>query len=171
MNQAGWVVPRVVEETKATKGILVSPAINWHEQMEFQRQQTLTSEEHERLERFIRHGSYDDYVAAGGDLSRARFGFMKKNLDVDVRQDLCKLTKPIVLIGGSSDGMTDIEKTFDTYEELVSDDLLTTYWIEGVDHEMIPESYKPIRRWVKAYLAPRTLYSEQYLSTLEEITS
>ena len=171
MSQAGWVVPRVVEETQAVRGILISPAINWHEQMEFQRQQTLTPEEHKRLEQYMRQGKYEDYVAAGGDLSRARFGFMQKNLDVDVRQDLRKLTKPIVLIGGSSDQEVDIEKTFDTYEEIVSDDLLTTYWIEGVDHEMIPESYKPIRRWVKAYLAPRTLYSEQYLKTLNEITS
>ncbi len=171
MSQAGWVVPRVVEETQAVRGILISPAINWHEQMEFQRQQTLTAEEHKRLEQYMRQGKYEDYVAAGGDLSRARFGFMQKNLDVDVRQDLRNLTKPIVLIGGSSDEKVDIENTFDTYEEIVSDDLLTTYWIEGVDHEMIPESYKPIRRWVKAYLAPRTLYSEQYLKVLNDITS
>ena len=171
MSQAGWVVPRVVQETKAVKGILTSPAINWYEQMEFQRLQTLTSEEYLRLEQYIREGKYEDYVAAGGDLSRARFGFMQKNLDVDVRQDLRELTKPIVLIGGSTDDIVNIEQTFDTYEEIVSDDLLTTYWIEGVDHEMIPESYKPIRRWMKAYLAPRTLYSEQYLEILHEITS
>lgn len=172
-DQAGWVIPAALEQSKATEAVVINPSINWLQQQQYamthEKHQKMTKKESERRMTDMKHNDYEAYVENGGHLTRSRFHFERQNLQADATEDLKKLTKPLTVIGGMQDETTNMKETMQTYQKLVDESLLTAYEIEYADRHMIPTYYNTVRRWVKMYFTPKSLYHREYFEIMERI--
>lgn len=150
-SQAGWVVPKVMNDSKNTIdfALLVAPAINWIRQGEYntiwqakdnheslkEAQQNFKSD----VEIIKKSDTFDIYKRNGGTdtMAENRYQFVKRNMEVDITEDLKETSQPIALILAENDKNVDSKETIQVYEDNVKAKLLDTKIINKVDHQMI----------------------------------
>ncbi|MHC5227415.1 alpha/beta hydrolase family protein [Enterococcus sp. LJL99] len=150
-SQAGWVVPKVMNDSKNTIdfALLVAPAINWIRQGEYntiwqakdnneslkEAQQNFKSD----VEIIKKSDTFDIYKRNGGTdtMTENRYQFVKRNMEVDITEDLKETSQPIALILAENDKNVDSKETIQVYEDNVKAKLLDTKIINKVDHQMI----------------------------------
>lgn len=165
-SQAGWVLPRVPSlSEEADFLVLIGPAINWQNQGQYFASVRLSREGRSLDEiaaeldlqaenarrRFGPGASYRDYVAAeraadrsvGEILTEDRFGFIRLNREEDAREDIARLTLPVLVLMGAHDLNVDPQETVSVYNELISEahPRNRIHLIPGATHALLDARY------------------------------
>lgn len=186
-SQAGWVIPKLAGEEKLAFSILVSPAINWLTQGEYNTRSQMakdgsTPEEIEQqvayehqIKGLLKQGaSYEEYMrlAHRNDrMSSERWGFVRRNYTSDATQDLHNFKSPVLLLLGDRDVNVDIKETERLYREQVSPaSLLTVRVFADTEHSMLRTSTadSPFRALLISLFAPRRITVEGYMDEIEK---
>ncbi|WP_071344038.1 alpha/beta hydrolase family protein [Nocardia seriolae] len=186
ISQAGWVLPEVAARHPELRFmILVSPAVNWLRQGEFNLRAEL-GERHAAADELaaqlrrretnlslLREGAdYDRYRSATLDsppVSAQRWRFVSRNYLSDVTETLPRLRVPTLLLLGGHDLNVDAAETERVYRASVPADLLTVRTFPGASHNLVKfDLDRPdgTRAYLTALFAPRSLYAPGYLDAL-----
>ncbi len=129
-SQAGWVAPALMQNSSDVNFMVgVGYAINWLDQSWYLTQSRLQregaaaqviarSKNMHQQERSFWHNkpNYEDYVRLFSNqekpISKARFGFIKKNVLSDAEQDYIGLHQPMMILLGDNDEQVDTTRTF-----------------------------------------------------------
>ncbi|MDN8587142.1 alpha/beta hydrolase [Chryseobacterium mucoviscidosis] len=185
-SQAGWVIPKLAGKEQLAFSILVSPAINWLTQGEYNTRSQMTKEGRSSLEieeqvnadnrikDLLKAGaSYAEYVSAAGPdnvMSKDRWNFVSKNYLADATNDIYNFNSPVLLMLGDHDIHVDIKETEEVYKEHISpSDLLHVRMLKATEHSMLSTATadSPTRALLISLFAPRDITVKGYM---EEIT-
>lgn len=150
-SQAGWVIPKVMNESQNTIdfALLAAPAINWIRQGEYN---TIwqAKDNHESLNKaqqnfksdveiIKKSATFDSYKKNGGTdtMTETRYQFVKRNMNEDTTEELKEISNPIALILAENDKNVDSKETAKVYKANVKTNLLDTKIIKKVEHQMI----------------------------------
>ncbi|MDH6428336.1 alpha/beta hydrolase [Paenibacillus odorifer] len=189
-SQAGWVIPKIVKKVPDLAfSILVSPAIQWISQGQYNTRQEMILEgfsEQEIKKRedynaqilllLKEQASYEKYlrIAQSDDLiSKEKWGFFAKNYQSDASGDLKNFTTPVHLVLGGQDINVDVEETERVYREKIPENLLSVFYIPDADHSMLSKknALSPLRTYLTAVFFPRHIVVEPYLDDLVHFVS
>lgn len=189
-SQAGWVIPKLAGQEDLAFSILVSPAINWISQGEFNTRremeqagfteaevQVKTAYNREVLALLERGASYGEYESLGKKtglpkgsslMSEERWRFVMKNVHADATADLAGFRTPVLLMLGGHDLNVDVEETDGVYRRSVKPDLLKVSYLPEADHSMMsPVVAKTSLRAVGISLfAPRSITVPDYMDEI-----
>ncbi|MCE0535210.1 alpha/beta fold hydrolase [Kineosporia rhizophila] len=182
-SQGGWVVPQVAaDDPRISFVVLLSPAINWLRQGEFNLRATAADldaalKERERINAVLeRNGDYDDYLAADPDgepMSRARWGFVLKNFRSDATcalHDLAARGTPVLLVLAGHDQNVDAHETERIYRSVLGPQKLQVRWFAGAAHSLARTDVEQsqVRGLLTAVFRPRRLMAPGFLDALAE---
>jgi len=137
-SQAGWVLPKVAKKSSLHDIIvLISPAVNWMEQGEFNSRNRLSKRGFSELEiknilsentkqtSLLSKLSYSEYLLSvkegSSAISEDRFQFIKLNWQSDSQQELKNIKTPLLAVFGKDDENINITNSINIYKsELVS---------------------------------------------------
>lgn len=192
-SQAGWVLPKVVEERADVDAVVaVGPAINWLRQGRFnllaeldhdhasEQERERAIAESDRTRELLESGaSYEEYLAAdtsADPMSEDRWGFVMRNFDADAETDLVAAASrdiPVHLMLGTHDRNVDVAETEQTYRSIFGSDLTVTH-LDGAhslartvmeEHHAVGVATAIV--WPRALLAPGTI--EDYRNFLATV--
>lgn len=179
-SQAGWVVPKIVAKREIAFSILVSPAINWLQQGDYNGEQEMTAQgfSNEEKEAAKVHktdliklmqedASYEEYlkIAKEGDgFTKERWAFVKKNVNADATDDLKNFHSPVLLVIGGADKNVDVEDTKRVYQQQIDEKLLSITYLPNADHSMVKKDIaaSEFKLTLTGILAPKQLFDEGY---------
>lgn len=155
-SQAGWVIPKIVkEEHNIAFSILVSPAVNWITQGQFNTRKEMeqagaTPQEITKrldynqhiLQLLQKHASYEEYLKiANSDnlISRERWYFIGENYQSDSTEELGYFHSPVLLVLAGKDINVDVKDTERVYRQKVPSQLLSVIHLPEADHSMMNE--------------------------------
>ncbi|MGR6544103.1 alpha/beta hydrolase family protein [Paenibacillus tundrae] len=186
-SQAGWVIPKLAEKESLAFSILVSPAINWLTQGEYNTRSQLKKEgkspneieqqvdEDNRVKDLLKSGgSYEDYVNMTNPkdaMSRDRWIFVSKNYTADATEDIAHFNFPILLMLGDHDINVDVRETEQVYREQVSPpELLHVKLLPDTEHSMMSTATADsmIRALLISLFAPRNITVQGYMDRITE---
>jgi alpha/beta superfamily hydrolase len=152
-SQAGWVIPKVMNENTDIKfSILVGPAINWMRQGEYNtgwlvkdsggtKQEVIQAKQNFATDSQLieENKSYDEYKKNGGleTMSPDRYIFIHKNINQDITNDLSKIQEKVYLVLAENDKNIDSSETEKIYTGEINKKHLEVKTIPKVEHQMI----------------------------------
>ncbi|NUU79204.1 alpha/beta hydrolase family protein [Paenibacillus xylanilyticus] len=185
-SQAGWVIPKLAGKEELAFSILVSPAINWLTQGEYNTRRQMAKEgrslseieqqviDDNRIKDLLKAGSsYDEYVSVAGQknaMSRERWTFVSQNYTADATNDIANFSSPVLLLLGDQDINVDVKETEKVYRERVSpSELLRVKVLHDTEHSMLSTSTadSSTRALLISLFAPRNITAKGYM---DEIT-
>ncbi|MNW27919.1 Alpha/beta hydrolase family protein [compost metagenome] len=185
-SQAGWVIPKLAGEEKLAFSILVSPAINWLTQGEYNTRSQMAKngsapEEIEqqvvyenRIKGLLKQGaSYEEYVRlthSNDRMSPERWDFVRRSFASDATQDLHNFKSPVLLLLGERDMNVDTKETEQVYRDVVNPtSLLMVRIFADTEHSMLRTSTadSPFRALLISLFAPRSITVEGYTDEIE----
>ena len=179
-SQAGWVLPRLATQQWADYMIFVSPAVNWIEQGAYLTRQRLAAEgvhnealvraelaRHQSSTRLLRRKDFDyqSYLRMlkregndeGSDpMSKAWFGFAKRNVTEDATRHLADIEIPVLAIFGEDDLNIDVKDSVAVYRRMfesnsrvdfdyrVFADATHQLWKSSYANEQVPGLYEVV---------------------------
>lgn len=187
-SQAGWVIPKLSSMEPLAFSILVSPAINWLSQGEYNTRRQMekdgyTQEEidthlayENKINSLLKAGaSYEEYLqAASGDpniMPEERWFFVSKNFRADASDDLKNFNTPVLLLLGDRDIHVDIKETEKVYREQVNPpELLKIKVFPDTEHSMLAEATadSPVRALLISLFSPRNITVKGYMDGIIE---
>ncbi|WP_068496893.1 alpha/beta hydrolase family protein [Paenibacillus kribbensis] len=186
-SQAGWVIPKIVkEEQDIAFSILVSPAVNWITQGQFNtrtemEQAGATPQEitkrldynQQILQLLKKQASYKEYLKIADPnnlISKERWRFIGKNFRSDSTEELGYFHSPVLLVLAGKDINVDVKDTERVYRQKVSSELLSVIHLPEADHSMINEkiAHSKSLTFLTAVFAPRKLVNDEYLKILAD---
>lgn len=186
-SQAGWVIPKLAGKERLAFSILVSPAINWLTQGEYNTRSEMAKEgrpmneieqqlkENNRIKKLLIAGSsYEEYVSLAGQedaMSRERWRFVSRNYTSDATNDIANFESPVLLMLGDQDINVDVQETERVYREHVSpSELLRVKLLPDTEHSMLPVSTaeSPARALLISLFAPRNITVKGYMDEIED---
>ncbi|MGG4220439.1 alpha/beta hydrolase [Paenibacillus jamilae] len=186
-SQAGWVIPKIVkEEQDIAFSILVSPAVNWITQGQFNTRKELEQQgaspqqikkrldyDQEVLQLLRSHASYEEYlsIASPDDIiSKERWGFIGKNFRSDSTEELSYFKSPVLLVLAGKDINVDVQDTERVYRKNIPSELLSIIHLPEADHSMMNEqiAHSKSLTFLTAVFAPRQLVDGDYLKILAD---
>ncbi len=174
-SQAGWIMPKVVNKRNDVAFMIsVSGAINWMEQSRYSgrkrmeakgmSEQEIAAEERadDAINALIRSdASYEAYLDhISGDptaqpMSKALWGFAKRNWRSDVRADVPNIDVPVLALFGSHDAYVDPVESARTYRAELSHSAAPVFEIrifDQADHGMmVTDDIKPAHQGLDAW--------------------
>lgn len=165
-SQAGWVLPKLTDE-QADFLVLVGPAVSWQQQGRYYTRTRLErmdarinraeieaflAEDAERNERlFGPDATYTEGVF-GGELSEARWGFIRRNRLADARSDLERLSLPVLALWGADDLNVDAAHDAAVYQTALGNRHQATSLVVLPDatHGLLkagPYNYQLVSQW------------------------
>ena len=185
-SQAGWVIPKLAGKEQLAFSILVSPAINWLTQGEYNTRSQMSKEGRSsieieeqvkadnRIKDLLKAGAtYDEYVIVADPedvMSKDRWNFVSKNYLADATNDISNFNSPVLLMLGDHDINVDVKETEKAYKEQISpSDLLYVKILKDTEHSMLSTATadSPARALLISLFAPRDITAKGYM---EEIT-
>ncbi|MFD1175907.1 alpha/beta hydrolase family protein [Paenibacillus puldeungensis] len=152
-SQAGWVIPKLAGKEQLAFTILVSPAINWLSQGEYNTRQQMAKDgfsadeiskqvayEQQIIALLKKSTSYDEYVKFAHKedvMSRERWTFASKNFLSDATADLHSFKSPVLLLLGEDDVNVDVKETEQVYRKEIPPSLLTVTVFPDTEHSML----------------------------------
>ncbi|OAZ48202.1 alpha/beta hydrolase family protein [Paenibacillus polymyxa] len=189
-SQAGWVIPKIVkEEHDIAFSILVSPAVNWITQGQFNTRKELEQEgaspqqikkrldyDQKILQLLKKHASYEEYLSMADPeniIPKERWSFIGKNFRSDSTEELSYLKSPVLLVLAGKDMNVDVKDTERVYRQKISPELLSVIHLPEVDHSMMNEqiAHSKSLTFLTAIFAPRQLVNSEYLKILADYVS
>ncbi|MCF7754409.1 alpha/beta hydrolase [Paenibacillus xylanexedens] len=190
-SQAGWVIPKLAGKENLAFSILVSPAINWLRQGEYNTRSQMAKDGFSAAEIqaqvdydnkindvLKRHGSYEEYIrlARQGEeqMNKDRWNFVSKNFTVDATEDLHNFKTPVLLLLGEDDVNVDIKDTERAYRQEVKPSyLLHEKIFQNTEHSMLPTSIagSEWRMGLRFLFAPRSITTAGYMDEIEQFLS
>jgi len=185
-SQAGWVIPKLAAKEKLAFSILVSPAINWLTQGEYNTRSQMAKEGRssaeiekqvnadKRINDLLKLGaSYEEYVKKADPdvMSRDRWNFVSKNYLTDATKDISNFNSPVLLMLGDHDINVDVKETEKVYKDnIFPSDLLKVKILEDTEHSMLSTATADslTRAFLISLFAPRYITTKVYM---EEITN
>ncbi|PAF33816.1 alpha/beta hydrolase [Paenibacillus sp. 7516] len=186
-SQAGWVIPKLAGKERLAFSILVSPAINWLTQGEYNTRSEMAKEgrpmneieqqvkENNRIKKLLIAGSsYEEYVSLAGQedaMSRERWRFVSRNYTSDATNDIANFESPVLLMLGDQDINVDVQETERVYREHVSpSELLRVKLLPDTEHSMLSVSTteSPARALLISLFAPRNITVKGYMDEIED---
>lgn len=139
-SQAGWVIPKAANLTPENAfGVIIGGAVNWQDQGAFYTRRRLLAEgkaEPEISDEITRTQTRDavifapdaDYTSyletvgqdAPAPMTEDRFNFVKRNITADAKDDLARVTSPILALFGADDLNVDAKTDFATYQSILT---------------------------------------------------
>lgn len=187
-SQAGWVIPKLAGKEHLAFSILVSPAINWLEQGEYNTHSQMAKDGHstEEIQNQVdyenqikeilkKHGTYEEYtkIAREHDLiSKERWNFIKKNFASDATADLHHFKTPVLLLLGEDDVNVDIVDTEQAYRKGIQpSSLLHVKIFSNTEHSMLPTSIagSEWKQSLRFLFAPRSITVDGYMDEIEHM--
>ncbi|MGN7764369.1 alpha/beta hydrolase family protein [Paenibacillus sp. 22594] len=191
-SQAGWVIPKLAGKEPLAFSILVSPAINWLTQGEYNTRMQMAKDgysgeeisaqvayEQQIKELLAKNATYEEYVKAANKedvMSRDRWTFVSKNFSADATDDLQHFNSPVLLLLGEEDVNIDWKETEEVYRREVSPSLLTVKVFPGTEHSMLTTrtADSRLRAVMISLFAPRQItvkgYMEQIVDFLQKLS-
>jgi len=184
-SQAGWVIPKLAKKEQLAFSLLLSPAINWITQGQYNSRKEMeksgyTEAEIRDKERFDRqvlellmgHASYDKYMEIARErnsMSRDRWTFVTKNFMSDATDDLRHFNSPVLLILGENDINVNVKETEKVYREIIKPELLTVAVFPDADHSMLSKETvdSNLRAILISLFAPRQITIPGYMDEIE----
>lgn len=186
-SQAGWVIPKLAGKEPLAFSILVSPAINWLTQGEYNTREQMAKAgsteveiseqvayEQELKELLKENGSYDEYVNKAHTneiMSKERWTFVSKNFRSDATADLHNFKSPVLLLLGEEDINVDATETEQVYRKKVSPpSLLTVKVFADTEHSMLATKTadSKLRALLISLFAPRKITVNGYMEQIEQ---
>ncbi|MDG4719377.1 MULTISPECIES: alpha/beta hydrolase family protein [Thalassospira] len=139
-SQAGWVIPKAANLTPDNAfGVVIGGAVNWQDQGAFYTRMRLLAEgktEPEISDEIARKqtrdavifapdATYSTYLETVGQdapapMTEDRFNFVKRNITADAKNDLARVTSPILALFGADDLNVDAKTDFATYQSILT---------------------------------------------------
>lgn len=184
-SQAGWVIPKLAGKEQLAFSILVSPAINWLSQGQYNTREQMKKNgysaddiaariayEQQINELLKRNAPYEEYVntAHQGDMmTKDRWTFVSKNFLSDAASDLAHFRSPVLLLLGEDDINVDIKETEQVYRDSVDPSLLTVAVFPNTEHSMLSTSTanSNLKAVFMSLFAPRKLTVSEYMDQIE----
>ncbi|MGQ8872260.1 alpha/beta hydrolase family protein [Paenibacillus sp. TSA_86.1] len=186
-SQAGWVIPKLADKEQLAFSILVSPAINWLKQGEYNTRSQMAKDGHtqQEIEAQVKYdnqikdilkdyGTYEEYIkhTRKGEepMSRERWSFVSKNFNSDATESLRNFKTPVLLLLGEDDVNVDIQDTERTYrKEIHPSYLLHVKTFQHTEHSMLPTSIagSDWKKGLRFLFAPRSITTEGYMDEIE----
>lgn len=187
-SQAGWVIPKLADKEQLAFSILVSPAINWLKQGEYNTRSQMAKDGHtqqeievqvkydNQIKDILKHqGSYEEYTKHirkdEEPMSRERWNFVSKNFNSDATESLRHFKSPVLLLLGEDDVNVDIQDTERVYrKEIDPSYLLHVKTFQHTEHSMLPTSIagSEWKMGLRFLFAPRSITTEGYMAAIEE---
>lgn len=186
-SQAGWVIPKLAGKEPLAFSILVSPAINWLTQGEYNTRSAMAKEgysvneieqqvnEDNRIKALLKTGSsYEQYVSVAGQkeaMPRERWKFVSLNYTSDATKDIANFDSPVLLMLGDHDINVDVKETEAVYREHVSpSELLRVKVLPNTEHSMLSTSTadSQARALLISLFAPRNITSKGYMDEIAD---
>jgi len=185
-SQAGWVIPKLAKQEPLAFSLLLSPAINWISQGEYNTRSEMLAAGKSEAEiqdklaynRQVRqllekHASYEEYVKIAREnslMSRDRWIFAGKNVMSDATDDLHNFNSPVLLILGEEDINVDVKDTERVYRDIVKPELLTVAVFSDADHSMLSKQTvnSNLRATLISLFAPRQITIPGYMDAIEQ---
>ncbi|MGG4146647.1 alpha/beta hydrolase [Paenibacillus algorifonticola] len=184
-SQAGWVIPKLAEKEQLAFSILVSPAINWMSQGQYNTREQMKKDgysedeitariayEQQVYELLKRNAPYEDYVNMthqGNRMTKDRWTFVSKNFLSDATSDLAHLRSPVLLLLGEDDINVNVKETEQVYRDSVDPSLLTVAVFPNTEHSMLSTSTanSDLKAAFMSFFAPRKLTVTEYMDRIE----
>ncbi|OKP85460.1 alpha/beta hydrolase [Paenibacillus helianthi] len=185
-SQAGWVIPKLAGKEPLAFSILVSPAINWLTQGEYNTRMQMAKDgysgdeisaqvayEQQIKELLAKNATYEEYVKAANQedvMSRDRWTFVGKNFRADATDDLQHFNSPVLLLLGEEDVNVDWRETEEVYRREVSPSLLTVKVFPGTEHSMLTTrtADSRLRAVIISLFAPRQITVKGYMEQIAD---
>ncbi|OKP97178.1 S9 family peptidase [Paenibacillus sp. P46E] len=185
-SQAGWVIPKLAGKEPLAFSILVSPAINWLTQGEYNTRMQMAKDgysgdaisaqvayEQQIKELLAKNATYEEYVKAADQedvMSRDRWTFVSKNFRADATDDLQHFNSPVLLLLGEEDVNVDWKETEQVYRTVVSPSLLTVKVFPGAEHSMLTTrtADSRLRAVMISLFAPRQITVKGYMEQIAD---
>ncbi len=185
-SQAGWVIPKLAGKEPLAFSILVSPAINWLTQGEYNTRSQMAKDEYsgdeisaqvayeQQVKELLKEGAtYEEYVQAahkGDVMSRERWTFVSKNFRADATTGLQHFKTPVLLLLGEDDVNVDWKETEHVYRQKVSPSLLTVKVFPDTEHSMLSTrtAGSKLRAVLISLFAPRQITVNGYMEQIEQ---
>ncbi|NOU68784.1 alpha/beta fold hydrolase [Paenibacillus sp. LMG 31461] len=186
-SQAGWVISKLAGKESLAFSILVSPAINWLTQGEYNTRSQMAKEGRSvndieqqvnddiRIKDLLKAGSsYDEYMSVAGQkdaMSRERWKFVSQNYSADATKDIANFSSPVLLLLGDHDINVDVKETEKVYRERVSpSELLRVKVLPDTEHSMLSTSTadSPTRALLISLFAPRNITEKGYMDEIAD---
>ncbi|PQP82251.1 alpha/beta hydrolase [Paenibacillus sp. PCH8] len=185
-SQAGWVIPKLAGKENLAFSILVSPAINWLNQGEYNTRSQMAKDGHssQEIEAQVTYenqtkdilksdGTYEEYTqhTRKGEepMSRERWNFVSKNYNADATESLRNFKSPVLLLLGQDDVNVDIKDTERTYRQEVNPSyLLHVKTFQHTEHSMLPTSIagSEWKMGLRFLFAPRSITTQGYMDEI-----
>ncbi|WP_379159976.1 alpha/beta hydrolase family protein [Paenibacillus sp. sgz5001063] len=191
-SQAGWVIPKLAGKEPLAFSILVSPAINWLTQGEYNTRMQMAKDgysgdeisaqiayEQQIKGLLSKHATYEEYVKAARKeerMSRDRWTFVSNNFRADATDDLQHFNTPVLLLLGEEDVNVDWKETEQVYRKEVGPALLTVKVFPDTEHSMLTTrtADSKLRTVMISLFAPRQItvngYMEQIAAFLRKLS-
>ncbi len=189
-SQAGWVIPKIVkEEHNIAFSILVSPAVNWVSQGQYNTKKEMEQEgastqqikekldyDQKVLQLLKNQASYEEYLSIADPddiIPKERWSFIGINFRSDSTQELSYFNSPVLLVLAGKDINVDVKDTERVYRKKIPSELLSVIHIPEADHSMMNEqiAHSKSLTFLTAVLAPRQLVNNDYLQILGDFVS
>ncbi|MFK4304438.1 MULTISPECIES: S9 family peptidase [unclassified Paenibacillus] len=189
-SQAGWVIPKIVKkEHNIAFSILVSPAVNWITQGQFNTRKEMEQEgatpqkitkrldyNQQILQLLKKQASYEEYLKIANPdnlISKERWSFIGKNFRSDSTEELGYFNSPVLLVLAGKDINVDVKDTERVYRQKVPSELLSVIHLPEADHSMMNEkvAHSKSLTFLTAVFAPRKLVNDEYLKILADYVS
>ncbi|MFC9709012.1 alpha/beta hydrolase family protein [Paenibacillus sp. NPDC056933] len=186
-SQAGWVIPKLAGKERLAFSILVSPAINWLSQGEYNTRSQMAKEgrsldeiekqvnDDNRIKNLLKAGSsYEEYISVAGQkdaMSRERWKFVSQNYIADATNDIENFSSPVLLMLGDHDINVDVKETETVYRAHVSpSELLRVKVLPDTEHSMLTTSTadSPTRALLISLFAPRNITAKGYMDEIAD---
>ncbi|WP_334073582.1 MULTISPECIES: alpha/beta hydrolase family protein [Paenibacillus] len=184
-SQAGWVIPKLAGKEPLAFSILVSPAMDWVRQGQYNTRKEMERAGHTEaeiqakeaddrrvLKLLERRASYEDYLAiadANNAMTEDRWTFVGKNFRSDATGDLRHFHSPVLLLLGEEDIHVDAKETERVYRQNVAPELLSVAVFPAADHSMLSPktANSELRAVLISLFAPRQITIPGYMDEIE----
>ncbi len=185
-SQAGWVIPKLAGKEQLAFSILVSPAINWLTQGEYNTRSQMEKDgygkaeiesqvayEKEVKELLLSGATYAIYAAIshkGEPMTEERWSFVQKNVRSDATLDLANFQTPVLLLLGEKDIHVNVEETEAVYRATIPSSLLSVEVFPDTEHSMlsIKTADSELRAWSLSLFQPRNITVKGYMDAIEQ---
>ncbi|KEQ27591.1 alpha/beta hydrolase family protein [Paenibacillus tyrfis] len=185
-SQAGWVIPKLAKKEPIAFSLLVSPAINWVSQGQYNVRKRMEKDgrteteiqdkaayDQQVLQLLEKHASYEEYlnIARKNSLmSKERWSFVGKNFLSDATDDLRHFHSPVLLLLGEEDIHVDVKETERVYRNTVKPELLTVAVFPDTEHSMLSKQTadSELRAIGISLFAPRQITIQGYMEQIEQ---
>ncbi|MBH0329116.1 alpha/beta hydrolase [Brevibacillus brevis] len=184
-SQAGWVIPKLAKKEPLAFSLLLSPAINWVSQGQYQTRKNMVVDGYSEAEiqdkeaydqqvltLLEKQASYEEYVKIAREnslMAKDRWTFVSKNFLSDATNDLPNFNSSVLLILGEEDIHVDVKETERIYRDIVNPELLTLAVFPDADHSMLSKqtANSNMQAVIISLFAPRQITIPGYMDTIE----